>query len=376
MIDSGGFYGAEVMLLELVKEQRILGIDAQVLSIGAPSIKEKDIEKELKINGIPVYVVRMLPGPNLVGALRILQYAKKNNFNILHSHGYKSNILLAIFPKWFRSIPLVTTLHGWTATKINSKIYFYEYIDRALLKKMDFVVSVTKKNLDKKGIDINKIKNFKVIENGISSEIPRNDNNNYIINKLYDLKKEGYVIGSIGRLSYEKGYDILLKTFAELIKGRIPDYRLVIFGDGRLRKELLALSKQLDISEYVHFLGYQKNAGQYMALMDIYVNASRSEGMPITILEAMRIGCPIVATEVGGVSNLLNYGEFGSLVKPNDILGLKKEIIKTLSDENTKKIESAKLYFNNFFSSKVMARNYLDLYIKLLPSRSSELSRM
>ena len=85
----------------------------------------------------------MIPGPNLAGALKILGYSKKNNFNILHSHGYKLNILFGFMPKAICKIPIVSTLHGYTSANGYSKMRLYEWLDRKSLKFIDAVVCVS-----------------------------------------------------------------------------------------------------------------------------------------------------------------------------------------------------------------------------------------
>jgi len=360
IIDSGGLYGAEVMLLELIIEQRKQGIDAQLCSIGSNNCEKKEIEIKANFEKIPLYVVRMGSGFSASGANKIVKYAHRHDFDIMHSHGYKPSILLALLPGFIRRMPTVRTLHGWTSANKLSKIYFYEYLDVLLLRRSTAVVAVNKSIFKKKNIDYKKNIKFSVVENGISKKAPLIDNDETIVKKILNIKGDDYLICSIGRLSYEKGFDILLRAFSELKKND-ESYKLIIFGEGELEENLFKLAKDLDISDKVCFFGYHDNASKYLPLMDVYVNSSRSEGMPITLLEAMRSGCPIVATNVGGVSEMLNNGEYGVLADSENIdqivEGIKKS--KDMSSDDKKGLQ---LFFKNNFISEMMANKYFDIY--------------
>ena len=117
------------------------------------------------------------------------------------------------------------------------------------------------------------------------------------------LKSEGPLIGSIGRLSYEKGFDVLLEAFS-IVLNHNPKAKLVIIGEGHLRKELELYAKKLGVFGSTLFTGYTKQAGKYVSEFDVYVNSSRTEGTPITLLECLRAGKAIIATNVGGNSNI------------------------------------------------------------------------
>jgi hypothetical protein len=102
LIDSGGLYGAEKMLLSLVQEQLKQGLDPMILSAGEPGTDEKPIEAEARNKGLPVTAWRMAPGLNLKESWKILKWAQDNKYQLLHSHGFKFNVLLGMYPAWIR----------------------------------------------------------------------------------------------------------------------------------------------------------------------------------------------------------------------------------------------------------------------------------
>lgn len=364
IIDSGGLYGAEVMLLNLVHEQIKMGHEPTICSIGEKGINEKPFETEAVKRGFKVARFRMMPGPNILGAFKILRYAKKERFDILHSHGYKGNILLGVIPRPLRKIPLITTVHGWTsiATRRFSKMKLYEWLDARSLKHIDKVVLVNNEMLSNPKIRAANLQKLTVINNGI----PQIKD----INLLKDLDKgivnfckEGFIIGAIGRLSHEKGFDFLIEAVAEL-SADIPEVKLLIIGEGGEKGALEKMVSDRGINDRVMMPGYKDTAHRYFPLFSIFVMPSLTEGLPITLLEAMQYGVRIVATEVGGIPEVLNYGEAGILVKPGDSAAIAESLRSVHKRQSTLKtlVEKAKDRVLNNYSSHKMAVEYNYIY--------------
>ena len=100
----------------------------------------------------------MRNGPNVSGAIRIYKYAQKNNVDIIHCHGYKANILSGLLPFKYGKIPYISTLHGWTSTKIFTKMWFYELLDAVMAKRADCVVAVSQAMRENLQIEVSKYK--------------------------------------------------------------------------------------------------------------------------------------------------------------------------------------------------------------------------
>ncbi len=148
-----------------------------------------------------------------------------------------------------------------------------------------------------------------------------------------DLSKFGYrgpstapTAISVARLSPEKDFPTMLKATAEVVK-KIPDFRLQIVGDGSERESMEALVQQLGISTAVEFLGERTDVHELLGKAGFYVSSSLSEGISLTLLEAMAVGLPIVATDVGGNSEIVVDGETGHVVPANDPSALATAII-------------------------------------------------
>jgi glycosyltransferase involved in cell wall biosynthesis len=363
LIDSGGFYGAEKVLLDLVEMLNEIGIHSTVASIGESGIEEKAIEKEGLKRKLDILKIRMRAGLNIYGMWKLINWAIKENYSILHSHGYKGNILAGLFPIRIRKIPLVVTLHGWTSKKKYSKLGIYEWLDSCVVKYADSVVLVNHSMEGHSKIDkIDKHK-ISVIYNGIKANHEESFDNNIGIDRtLIKYCKEGFVIGSIGRLSKEKEYSSLINAFYQ-VKGDLINPRLVILGEGPERGRLEKQIKQLALNDSVKLPGYKESVENYLSAFGIFVLNSSTEGLPLTILEAMKAGTPIIATKVGGIPEILEDNKEALLISSGDFSALTNSIrILALDEDLRRRIsEQAKFKLIDYTIGK-MAEKYRLVY--------------
>lgn len=176
-------------------------------------------------------------------------------------------------------------------------------------------------------------------------------------------------IGFIGRLSDEKSVDKLLEAMKKVAEVR-PEAQLFIVGTGPLEGRLKDYCRRLELEDRVQFVGYESNVFEALREFDLFVLSSRTEGCPIVILEAMAMGLPVVATDVGGNPELVEQGKTGILVPPNDSSEMASALIELLSDG--KKASSMgkagkKRAFSTFHPAKFsssLEKLYLDLYRK------------
>jgi glycosyltransferase involved in cell wall biosynthesis len=132
----------------------------------------------------------------------------------------------------------------------------------------------------------------------------------------FGVPEDAMIIGSIGRLTYQKGFDVLLDALAQLTHMNV---HLIVAGTGEERDRLHKQARRLGIDRRVHLVGYRRDIPQWLGALDVYVQPSRFEGSPNALLEAMAAGCPIVATEVDGNSELIADGIHGWLVQADHV---------------------------------------------------------
>ena len=177
------------------------------------------------------------------------------------------------------------------------------------------------------------------------------------------------VIGTIGRLSEVKRQDVLLRAFAQ-VRSSIPDAHLVVVGDGPLMQALRSLASDLGLEQACHLVGYKADPESYLNLMDMFALTSRSEGMPLVVLEAWAAGVPVIASRVGGLRELVSEGENGLLVESGNEHELTTALkYLVLEPGLTRRMgEAGRRLVNSRFDESCMAAEYESHYFSLLPS--------
>jgi glycosyltransferase involved in cell wall biosynthesis len=378
VIDSGGLYGAEIMLLHLMEAQVRLGLDPVLASIGSPDCGDKPVEVEGRRRGLRVEPFRMRPGPNWAGAFDILRFARREEIDLLHSHGYKGNILFGLLPRRVRRLPVVTTLHGWTWTGGLTRMRAYEWLDGLSLRFVDRVVVVNQAMLSHPRLQFGKSARLVVSENGIPLAAPEPGQNEQDLNpEILAFARRGFSIVAVGRLSREKGFDLLLAAVAGLV-AQSKDVRLLIMGEGGLRESLLLQSRDLGVADRLMLSGYVPAAGKYLSRFDCFAIPSLTEGLPMVLLEAMAAGVPIVASRVGGMPEVLDNGRAGVLVGPGDAAALRAGIAAIMdhSAAAAERAGNACRRVREVYSSRAMAERYLEVYRQVLPETVARSSKV
>jgi glycosyltransferase involved in cell wall biosynthesis len=145
------------------------------------------------------------------------------------------------------------------------------------------------------------------------------------------IPPEAPVIGSVGSLRPQKALHFLIECAAVLIRG-FPDLRVLIVGDGSEETSIRSLIRRHDLGQTVILLGHRSDVPEIMAALDVAVSTSDWEGSPLSVMEYMAAGKPIVATRVGGVPDLITNGVHGLLVEPGDVERLAESIAELLRD--------------------------------------------
>ena len=247
--------------------------------------------------------------------------------HLLCTHGFKANVVgyLAARRTGIMHIPC---LRGWTAETWRVKLY--EVMERQVLKRAPMVMCVSAKQAEQIAVMRgNRTKPF-VVRNAMLPPYSR-VSNQPVTRQQLGIPADAFVFGSVGRLSAEKGHRFMISAFHEVCASdKERPLRLIVVGDGREQAALEKQATDLAIREKVHFAGYQGNCDEWMRLFDCMVQPSLTEGTPNSVLEALCLQVPVVATAVGGVPDLIVHRHNGLLVPAHDANALAQSMLEVV----------------------------------------------
>ena len=229
--------------------------------------------------------------------------------DIVHTHGYRTDLLDSGIARRM-GIPTVTTIHG--SSRMSWRTEVYEAIQFRLLRRFQAIVAVSRPlvaDLRRAGVPADRIHLVPNAWDGRSHPLPRLE-----ARCALGLPLDAFVVGWVGRLIPVKGCDVFLRAVSTL---RDLSVHASIIGAGPERESLATLVARQGMADRVHFHGPREGAANLFRAFDVWVLSSRSEGTPMALFEAMAAGVPIVATDVGGVGDVVSQGE-ACLVPPDD----------------------------------------------------------
>jgi glycosyltransferase involved in cell wall biosynthesis len=236
---------------------------------------------------------------------------RQHNVGVLHTHNTYAD-LVGLIGARIAPARTITTLYVWS--KFHWRRNLLQLINRWLLPHFDLVSAHCEETYQKtlaSGVRRDKLRllicGYEVTRVDYTAEERRTRRRDLGIND------DEIVLANIARLYPEKAQDQLLRMLPTL-QHRHPKTRLWIAGVGPLENELRSLCRHLGLQSSVRFLGFVQDLPSLLALVDIQVSTSTAEGVPLSICAGMAAGLPIVATDVGGLSEILNHGRAGVLV--------------------------------------------------------------
>ncbi len=243
---------------------------------------------------------------------RLIRICREEQVAIWHGHDYKSN-LLGLLIRPFVPMQLVTTLHGWGV--LTGRMPLYNQIDKWCLKYYRAVICVTDDMLAEcDRWHVSPVRRY-VVHNAIDLEAYRREGDRGSAKRELGLPVDGMLVGAVGRLSPEKGFDLLIGAVVQLRQGGTP-VSLAIAGEGQERESLERQIRESRCADYVKLLGHVADPKRFYEAMDIYALSSYSEGLPNVVLEAMAMEVPVLATRIASVPMLLDDGRCGVIVEP------------------------------------------------------------
>lgn len=240
----------------------------------------------------------------------LLDLCKRLHVDVWHSHDYKTDILGRLIARR-HPMKLVTTMHGFTGETWRTRLY--AKLANHAIRGYDRVVAVSPKLMQYAVEHGVKPDRLSYVPNAIDLTEYTRQQSRAQAKYALGLDADEHAIGVIARFSSEKGVDRAIRMFAELHQQR-PNTRLHLIGDGPQRPDLEALADELGLLYAVRWWGWQKDTRKIAQALDTLLLPSHTEGLPNVVLEAMAIGLPVAATQVGAVPEVLDDGACGVLL--------------------------------------------------------------
>lgn len=253
--------------------------------------------------------------------------------DVVHTHGYRSDVVDGRVAR-AAGIPVASTVHGFTGGGVRNRIY--EWIQERAFRDFDAVVAVSQpivERLARRGVARSRIHLIPNAFDGAAAVVDR-----ATARERLGLPQNEFTMGWVGRLSAEKGPDVFIDAMRYLEE---PLPAAAVVGGGPEEQRLRERAERLGVAERLRWLGVVPGAGALVAAFDVFVLSSRTEGIPIVLLEAAAAEVPIVATRVGGVPSMFPDGEV-SLVSPDDPHALAAAIDAVRSDPDAARERAAR----------------------------------
>ncbi len=352
------FGGAQAHVLIMAEALNTRGNNAVVMAGGegflSDALKEKNI-RFIKVNNL-VHPIK--PHKDIMAYLEIKELLKKEKPDLLATHSNKAGFLGRLAARKLK-IPVTFTSHGFLFAEGRTylKRKFYLHIEMLMSRLTDRVIAVSESEMklavDSKAVPADKVR---VIHNGLPDIGP---------GQIAIPAAEPPQLVMVARFAEPKDHRTLIRALSGLID---QSWNLVLVGDGPLRNDIERLVDEEGLEDRVAFMGSRKDVPDILAKSQLFILSSKREGFPLSTLEGMRAGMPVLASDVGGVSEAVVDGENGYLCTADDIESLRTGIFNLISNSDLRQ-RMGKKGRNRFlekFTSGVMVEKTMLVYDELL----------
>jgi glycosyltransferase involved in cell wall biosynthesis len=319
---------------------------------------------DVRAHDVDVVALRRRGGFRPELGRRIARLAAERRIDVIHCHQYSPFVYGRIATYWNRRLKLVYTEHGRLSDAPPS--WKRRLVNPVLALSSGAIVAVSDE-LRQYMIEARfPAGSVEVIRNGIEVGALPSAADRRKARQALRIDDDVFVVASVARLDPVKDFGTLLDAFSS-VRRHVPRARLLIVGDGPERGRIAARASSPDLAGAVQLVGFRSDVRAILAAADVYVNSSISEGISITILEAMATGVPVVATAVGGTPEILASGT-GVLVASRDPQRLASAILSLASDSHRRRglAAAARLRLETSFTIDRMVEDYARTYRRLI----------
>lgn len=367
-ICSTGFYGAEKWILALANNIDRTEVDSELVVTLEAENRDLELTRAFRALDLPAHELPMRSRFDLRVVRSLVKLIRERDIDIIHSHGYKSDIIGILAAK-LAGIKSLSTPHGFEATD-DWKLNQFIRVGCWTMKYFDLVAPLS--------VELcNDVREFRVpdekivyVRNGVDLT-PINFRKPTEARASYEGASDKRTIGFIGQLIGRKNVSDLLEVFGN-VAADYPGIELVLLGDGDMRAQYEQQAAAMASADRIHFKGFLNNPLEHLATFDLFVMTSTLEGIPRCLMESMAMGVPVAAYDIPGVDQLIDHNQTGLLAPLGNKSALEKCWRDLLwNDELADTIATrAADHINDKFSARRMAREYTDLYRQLVAGRT------
>jgi glycosyltransferase involved in cell wall biosynthesis len=352
-LDVGGL---ERVVANLARAQRDAGARVVVYCLD----RAGDLAAPLPGAGIAVRTVgRRRSGFDPSAVVRLWRMLRADHVGIVHCHNHGALVYGSLAARLVRRTPVVYTVHG---AHTSSRRATARFLKLGLVREVVFVSAHAREIARVAGLAGDA--HVHTVVNGVDVDaFARAGEGGRRVREELGIPASAPVCGIVARLTPAKDHATLLEAVARL-RAAVPGVHCLVVGDGELRDELAARSRALGLEGSVHFTGARENVADYLAAMDVFVLSSVTEGLAMTLLEAMAAARPVVATAVGGNPEAVEDGRTGTVVPAKDPEALAGAVRSFLADPEAAATVGAagRQRARERFSLEAMARRYAAIY--------------
>lgn len=353
-LDVGGL---ERVVATLARAQHDAGARVTVYCLDHPG----DLATPLPAAGIPVHAVRRRgrSGLDAGAVLRLSRMLRAEGVSVVHCHNHGALLYGAMAARLAKLSRVVYTVHG---AKTSGRRATARLQKLGLVREVVFVSGDARRVAREAGMLSER--HVHTIVNGVDpSAFAVTGEARQSIRRALGIGEAASVCGIVARLTPAKDHRTLFEALNRVRAAR-PDVHCIVVGDGELRADLETRARELGLETTVHFAGARGNVRDYLSAMDVFALSSVTEGLAMTLLEAMAAGLPVVATRVGGNPEVVVDGETGLLVPPRDPDALAAAIRSLFDDSKlaARMGESGRTRVRERFSLDAMVRAYAAVY--------------
>jgi glycosyltransferase EpsD len=361
---DGHILNFHIPYLKWFKEQ---GYEVHVASNGNSNIPFVDIKYNIPFERSPFKVT------NLKVYRQLKNIIDNNNYRLIHCHTPMGSVLTRLAAKKARKkgTKIIYTAHGFHFFKGSPLINWLLYypVEKWLSKYTDCLITINDEDYEcavKNKFKAGSVKKVNGVGIDLNKFTPQTVEKKKELRKQYGYNDTDFILICVAELNHNKHQDMLINAVS-ILKNKIPNIKLLLVGSGNLMKQYKKQVKKLGLEKYIQFLDYRSDVSNLLIISDLLVSASRREGLPVNVMEAMATGLPLVVTDCRGNRDLVNNDENGYIIGISDVEGFANVVEKLYKSKELRvKFGQRSLKLIKMYSLENVKNEMKDIYLSYL----------